>query len=178
VSVVSFTQRAGVGNDAAELFASLAARPATFSRDGDALVCEVHLVTRDLGRLLINELSEHPVSRVVLDLRGCPGGDLEGAVEVASCFLEAGAPVGRFVDVDGDEETLVARAVPERFTGEVLVLVDAGTASAAEVLARALEDGGGDRVRVEGGPTYGKRSVAGVRGGSMASLGEVVRIEG
>jgi carboxyl-terminal processing protease len=182
VSVVSFTQRAGVGNDAAELFASLAARPGTFSRDGDALVCEVHLVTRDLGRLLVNELAaqeaERPVSRVVLDLRGCPGGDLEGAVELASCFLEAGAPVGRFVDVDGDEETLVARAVPERFTGEVLVLVDAGTASAAEVLARALEDAGGDRVRVQGGPTFGKRSVAGLRGGSMASLGEVVRIEG
>lgn len=176
VSVVSFTERVDDAlADPAELFASLAARPATFRRDGDVLVCEVHVVTRDLGRLLINELAEPHVSRVVLDLRGCPGGDLEGTVDVASCFLEEGTPIARFVDVDGDEETLLSRRLPNRFRGEVVVLVDARTASAAELLAGALGDRGGDRIRIDGGPTYGKRSVAGIRAGSMATLGEVVR---
>jgi carboxyl-terminal processing protease len=95
------------------------------------------------------------VNGVVLDLRGNPGGLLDEGVQVASAFLDKGLVVsyrGRGVeektyDVIGRGET----------TTPLAVLVDAGTASAAEVVAGALQDH--NRALVVGGRTYGKGSV-------------------
>jgi carboxyl-terminal processing protease len=95
------------------------------------------------------------VNGVVLDLRGNPGGLLDEGVQVASAFLDKGVVVsyrGRGVeektyDVIGRGET----------TTPLVVLVDAGTASAAEVVAGALQDH--NRALVVGGRTYGKGSV-------------------
>ncbi len=173
VSVVSFTQRA-TSTDLVEDYLALAASPVRFSEHDGVLTCRVALVTRDAARLFRNEIAVRgSTGCLVLDLRGCPGGDLEGAVDLAGCFLEPGSTVASFVDGDGDEELLATRGAPVELSGELRVLVDARTASAAEVLARALERAGGDRVRVEGGPTFGKRSVAGVRGESLVCLGAV-----
>jgi carboxyl-terminal processing protease len=95
------------------------------------------------------------VNGVVLDLRGNPGGLLDEGVQVASAFLDKGVVVsyrGRGVeektyDVIGRGDT----------TTPLVVLVDAGTASAAEVVAGALQDH--NRALVVGGRTYGKGSV-------------------
>jgi len=91
----------------------------------------------------------------VLDLRGNPGGLLTEAVEVASAFLDGGAVVSyekrgepvRHLDAVGDGDT----SVP------LVVIVDSGTASAAEVVAGALQDR--NRAVIVGTTTYGKGSV-------------------
>jgi carboxyl-terminal processing protease len=95
------------------------------------------------------------VNGVVLDLRGNPGGLLDEGVVAASAFLDKGVVVsyrGRGVeektyDVLGRGDT----------TTPLVVLVDGGTASAAEVVAGALQDH--NRALVVGGRTYGKGSV-------------------
>lgn len=95
------------------------------------------------------------VRGLVLDLRGDPGGLLDEAVRTASVFLNGGAVVslkGREVP----EQVLDATAGGDETT-PLAVLVDGGTASAAEVLAGALGDRG--RAVLVGSQTFGKGSV-------------------
>ena len=93
----------------------------------------------------------------VLDLRNNPGGVLESAVEVADQLLESG------VIVTADGRTPAARFTMEATPGEVLpgvpvvVLVNGSTASAAEILAGALQDH--HRALLLGRRTFGKGSV-------------------
>ena len=94
---------------------------------------------------------------VVLDLRNNPGGVLESAVEVADQLLETG------VIVTADGRTPAARFTMEATPGEVLpgvpvvMLVNGSTASAAEILAGALQDH--HRAVLLGRRTFGKGSV-------------------
>lgn len=94
---------------------------------------------------------------LVLDLRNNPGGLLEQGVRVADRFLSKGTIVttrGR----DGrntEQETAVAKGTEPDYP--VVVLVNAGTASASEIVAGALQDH--DRAVLFGTPTYGKGSV-------------------
>ncbi|MFC9969588.1 S41 family peptidase [Spirillospora sp. NPDC127200] len=124
---------------------------------GRARLIGVAAFTRGVGRQVRQAVARHPDRRggVVLDLRGNPGGLLEEAVETASAFLR-----------DGPVVTYQRRgAPPERrevtASGDVgtplVVLVDAGTASAAEIVAGSLRDR--DRAVLVGSPTYGKGSV-------------------
>ena len=94
---------------------------------------------------------------LVLDLRSNPGGLLSAAVQVADDLLDAGTIVstrGRIPISDA-----IFKAAPgDLMNGApVVVLVDAGSASASEVLAGALHDNG--RARVVGSRTFGKGSV-------------------
>ena len=94
---------------------------------------------------------------LVLDLRSNPGGLLVAAVQIADDLLDSGGIVstrGRIAVSDTE-----FRATPgDRLHGAPLVvLVDAGSASAAEVLAGALDDNG--RARIVGSRTFGKGSV-------------------
>jgi carboxyl-terminal processing protease len=109
---------------------------------------------RDVRKALAS-LRAKKVTGIVLDLRGNPGGLLDEGVQVASAFLDGGSVVsyrGRGVDsktygVIGHGDTVTP----------LVVLVDAGTASAAEVVAGALQDR--NRALVVGTRTYGKGSV-------------------
>jgi carboxyl-terminal processing protease len=90
---------------------------------------------------------------LVLDLRDNPGGLLDEAVNVASIFV----PDGTVVSTDGRNQprqvyTAKGNAIAPRIP--VVVLVDRGTASAAEIVTGALKDRG--RGKVVGTHTYGK----------------------
>jgi carboxyl-terminal processing protease len=92
---------------------------------------------------------------IVLDLRDDPGGLLDEAVETASAFLSKG-PVGTYVQRGSAPTTLKAlgggnTSIP------LVVLVDGGTASAAEIVTGALQDR--NRAVVMGTQTFGKGSV-------------------
>jgi carboxyl-terminal processing protease len=94
---------------------------------------------------------------LVIDLRSNPGGLLTTAVQVADELLDDGTIVttrGRLPVSD----TRFSATPGDRLDGApVVVLVDAGSASAAEVLAGALRDH--DRARIVGSRTFGKGSV-------------------
>ena len=98
-----------------------------------------------------------PLKGLVIDMRSNPGGLLVGAVQIADELLDKGG----IVSTKGRELIGDSRfdATPgDRLKGAPLVvLVDAGSASAAEVLAGALRDN--KRARVVGSRTFGKGSV-------------------
>ena len=106
-------------------------------------------------RSALARLRTQRVTGVVLDLRGDPGGLLDEAVETASVFLDGGTVV-TYTRRDGPTQRLDAVGSGDTST-PLVVLVDGGTASAAEVVAGALQDRG--RAVIVGSRTFGKGSV-------------------
>lgn len=94
---------------------------------------------------------------LVIDLRNNPGGVLESAVEISDAFLDSGVIVtasGRGRDASFRHE---ARPGDLLDGAPIVVLVNAGSASASEILAGALQDN--DRALIAGEKTFGKGSV-------------------
>lgn len=110
-------------------------------------------VGRDVGDALRARTGQ--VGGVVLDLRDNPGGLLDEAVSVASVFLDGG-PVVSYERRGRGTEHLEAFAGGDTTT-PLVVLVNPSTASAAEVVAAALQDR--NRAVVVGTRTYGKGTV-------------------
>jgi carboxyl-terminal processing protease len=111
--------------------------------------------TRDLRAALKTLMAENPRG-LILDLRGNGGGYLNTAVEVTSEFLAEGVVLTeRFGD--GTQEVYQARSGGLATEIPMVILVDAGTASASEIVAGALQDHG--RAILVGETTYGKGSV-------------------
>ena len=113
----------------------------------------------DLNDTLKN-LRKHngaPLKGLVLDLRDNPGGVLEAAVSVADAFLDSGVIVtakGRTPDSKFEMDATpgdVLNGAP------IVVLVNGGSASAAEIVAGALKDQ--HRAKLMGRTTFGKGSV-------------------
>ncbi|KAF1704699.1 S41 family peptidase [Pseudoxanthomonas kaohsiungensis] len=94
---------------------------------------------------------------LVLDLRSNPGGLLTAAVQVADDLLDKGGIVSTRGRIPISDSRFDATPGDRMKGAPVVVLVDAGSASAAEVLAGALRDN--DRARVVGSRTFGKGSV-------------------
>lgn len=94
---------------------------------------------------------------VVLDLRGNPGGYLEGAVYTAGEFLSAGKIVVTQQYGDGTKIDNAVQRNGRLLTIPVVVLVNKGSASAAEILSGALQDY--KRVKIVGEQSFGKGSV-------------------
>ncbi len=93
----------------------------------------------------------------VVDLRSNPGGLLDQAVEVSDVFLERGEIVSQRGRDKRENERFFARAGDYAKGLPIVVLVDAGSASAAEIVAGALQDH--HRALVMGERSFGKGSV-------------------
>jgi carboxyl-terminal processing protease len=93
---------------------------------------------------------------IVLDLRDDPGGLLDEAIKTASAFLDRGI-VATYVQRGSRPVPLDARGARGNTGIPLVVLVNGGTASAAEIVAGALQDRG--RAVIVGSQTFGKGSV-------------------
>ena len=121
----------------------------TFSRvTTDGVAREIANIERQLGR---------PPLGYVLDLRSNPGGLLDQAVGLSDLFLERGEIVSQRGRRRTDIERYYARPGDVTRGAPLIVLVDAGSASASEIVAGALQDH--RRAIVMGERTFGKGSV-------------------
>jgi carboxyl-terminal processing protease len=94
---------------------------------------------------------------IVLDLRNNPGGVLDAAVEVSDAFLEQGTIVSAEGRSAESRFRMEAEAGDLARGAPIAVLVNEGSASAAEIVAGALRDNG--RAKLLGQKTFGKGSV-------------------
>lgn len=112
-------------------------------------------------RRAVDSLRAAGARSLILDLRGNPGGLLEQGVAVADLFLGEGVTLastrGRTPEANQEFTDQGRERWPEM---PVVVLVDSGTASAAEIVAGAVQDHG--RAVLVGSPTYGKGSAQNV----------------
>jgi carboxyl-terminal processing protease len=108
-------------------------------------------------RRAVDSLRAAGARSLILDLRENPGGLLEQGIAVADLFLDADKVIastrGRTPDADHEFRDAAAQRWPGL---PIVVLVDSGTASAAEIAAGALQDN--ERAVLVGSATYGKGS--------------------
>lgn len=112
-----------------------------------------------LFRDSLREFAESGKDKLIIDLRGNPGGYLEAAVDMASWFLPAGKVVVR-EDFGKKAEPIIYRSKGYDVFNENLkmaVLVNGGTASASEIFAGAIREHG--KGKLVGEKTFGKGSV-------------------
>lgn len=111
--------------------------------------------TYDEFKQALGTLRRQGMSRLVLDLRGNPGGYLDRATKMADEFI-AGTRKIVYTDGKGDQydTQTYSRTLGEFEEGPLVVLVNEGSASAAEVVAGALQDH--DRALLVGRRTFGK----------------------
>jgi carboxyl-terminal processing protease len=103
----------------------------------------------------IERLKQEGMTRLMIDLRGNPGGLLEQAVQVSERFIPAGELVvftrGR---IPGSDQDYVAKRGVERVDLPLILLVNHSSASASEIVSGAIQDH--DRGLVVGETTFGK----------------------
>ncbi len=104
----------------------------------------------------VNKVIAEGVKGVVLDLRNNPGGFLDSGVKVANEFLQNGVIVEERMK-SGEKTSFSADGSGRLTKIPLIMLVNGGSASAAEIVAGALQDNG--RAKVVGEQTYGKGSV-------------------
>jgi len=123
-------------------------------------IASFHERTAQDLRKALAEVAEKtkPMKGLVLDLRNDPGGLLHQAIEVSDMFLKSGIIVSTRGRTKSMETKTMARDNGSKeVTVPVVVLVNEGTASAAEIVAGALQDNG--RALIVGTQTFGKASV-------------------
>lgn len=134
----------------------------TSEKDGGIFVIRLYGFTANSAELFREALRKFALSgkhKLILDLRGNPGGYLDAAWDMASYFLPAGKVVVT--------EDFGAHGTPQVFRSkgynafkndlQMIILVDAGSASASEILAGALSEQG--VAKLVGVKTFGKGSV-------------------
>jgi len=114
--------------------------------------------TEDLKKALQDlEARTNPLKGLVLDLRNNPGGLLTQAIEVSDVFMKAGTIVSTRGKTKNMESKSLACNDGDEPDCPIVVLVNEGTASAAEIVSGALRDNG--RALIIGTQTFGKGSV-------------------
>jgi carboxyl-terminal processing protease len=105
----------------------------------------------------IDSLRMRGARKLVLDLRGNPGGLLDQGIAVSDLFLRRGQAIVETRSRNPMESETYRASSDEAYDLPMVVLVDAYSASAAEIVAGALQDH--DRALVVGATSYGKGSV-------------------
>ena len=124
-------------------------RISTFNKQtGPAVRDAISSIEKQLGPKLVG---------FVVDLRSNPGGLLDQAIEVSDAFLDRGEIVSQRGRTKNDIQRYYARAGDLAEGKPIVVIVDEGSASAAEIVAGALQDH--RRALVIGARSFGKGSV-------------------
>ncbi len=114
--------------------------------------------TDDRVKEAIQFFKKHNYTSLIIDVRGNPGGLLDTVAKVADFFLSSGTIVSTKSRIKSENEVFTAHRsilVPKNIP--IAVLIDKGSASAAEILAGALKDTG--RAVLVGETSFGKGSV-------------------
>ena len=119
----------------------------------------------------VKEIKDAKVDKVILDLRGNPGGFFDAAIYAADDFLQGEYTISMQQDGNGKIDKYESKEGGNLTDVKLVVLVDGGSASAAEILSGALQQA--DRATIVGEKTYGKgtaQNVIDLRDGSSLHI--------
>ena len=122
-------------------------------------------ISANLFRDALREFIESGTDKMILDLRGNPGGFLEAAIDMASWYLPAGKMVVTEDFGDNGKPRVHRSKGYNIFTDKLkmAILINQGSASASEILAGALQQ-------------HGKATLVGTRSFGKGSVQELVKI--
>ncbi len=112
--------------------------------------------TLGLVKSLASQAKRDQPKGIVLDLRNNPGGFLDSAIDISSLFLDGGTVVFE-QDKTGQTKEFQTTLEPMFDQLPMVVIINAGSASASEIVAGALQDRG--RSKIVGEQSFGKGSV-------------------
>ena len=130
-------------------------------KNGNVAYIQIYQFDENLGsdfKTAALQILQSPAKRIVLDLRGNPGGYLQSAQDVAGWFLQNGQTVT--VEDFGKgkpQQVYKAEGNGELANFPVVILIDGGSASASEILSGALRDN--RKVQLIGDKSFGKGCV-------------------
>ncbi len=101
----------------------------------------------------LNELKSQGMTKLIFDLRSNPGGLLSSVLDISDYFIEKGKLLFKMEYKNGEVYTEKAYDKP-LFEGEMIVLIDGGSASASEVMTGIMQDYG--RATIMGTKSFGK----------------------
>jgi carboxyl-terminal processing protease len=104
--------------------------------------------------LKVQEILNSEVEKMILDLRGNPGGFFDAAIYAGDDFLDEGFVISKQKDARGNIKDYTSSKDGNLKNIELVVLINTGSASASEILAGALQNAG--RAQVVGEKTFGK----------------------
>ena len=124
-----------------------------------------------------SEILKSPAQKIILDLRSNPGGYLQVASDVAGWFLEKGkvivieSPKNEIEDFDENMVEYKSKGPESLLDYPIVILINQGTASGAEILAGALRDNRG--IQLIGETSFGKgcvQEIANMDNGSILKI--------
>jgi carboxyl-terminal processing protease len=113
--------------------------------------------TTDLLKSITELQKKAPLKGLVLDLRNNPGGVLSGAVGVSNAFINDGLVVYTEGRIDNSSHRYTATPGDSLNGAPLIILINAGSASASEIVAGAMQDH--KRAIIMGTKSFGKGSV-------------------
>ena len=119
----------------------------------------------------VKEIKDAKINKVILDLRGNPGGFFDAAIYAADDFLQGEYTISMQQDGNGKIDKYESKEGGNLTEVKLVVLVDGGSASAAEILSGALQQA--NRATIVGEKTYGKgtaQNVIDLRDGSSLHI--------
>ena len=161
VTLTILDPRTGRAQDVTLVRASITLQSVTWARLPGTAVAHVRIVafsqgvTRSLKEALAS-VEQEELTGLILDLRNNPGGLLDEAVGMASQFLKSG-DVLLVKDAQGQVTPIPVQPDGVATNTPIVVLINGGTASAAEIVAGALQDA--QRARLVGETTFGTGTV-------------------
>ncbi len=133
------------------------------AREDGVFLIELYTFDESSSKEFENALRVYSASgykKMIIDMRGNPGGFLDAAIEISSHFIDAGKPVLIEDQGEGTEEFVFRSkgyTIINSEQHEIVILVDGGSASASEIVAGALQEEG--VATLIGEQTFGKGSV-------------------
>lgn len=134
----------------------------TKKRDDGVFVISLYnfsATSSELFRKALQEFANSGTNKLILDLRGNPGGYLESSIDMASWFLQKGKTI--VIEDDGSKNPTLYKSIGynvfENSNLKMVILIDGGSASASEILAGALSEHG--VAKLVGAQSFGKGSV-------------------
>ena len=147
-------ERGGAARDVVLVAAPIApASPVSGARQGDTLVVRLAAFGADSASAFADLLAAEQPASLELDLRGHTGGRVNAVLAIAG-MIAGEITMAEMVGPGGARTPLTAVAAPAPFAGPLVVRVDGGTASGAELLASGLRHA--RRARIVGTRTFGK----------------------
>ena len=126
--------------------------------DENILYLRVTSFDQNVANQASKQIKKYPdVKGIVLDLRNNPGGLLDQAIELTNLFVDEGVIVSQKGRIEGENKEHKALSSKKITDVSLVVLVNAGSASASEIVSGALQDL--KRAVVVGENTFGKGSV-------------------
>lgn len=107
--------------------------------NNEAIACKLYTFSVDKSYInkMMNEVKGN--KKLVLDLRGNGGGYVDTEVYLTGHFFDRNVKIGDFVTRDKTKERIAKPQKEREYTGELIVLIDSNSASAAEVFARVIQ---------------------------------------